>query len=69
MKRMTQEEYVMQLGERCPECGSEDIRATEQVESCSRAAYQNVTCNVCGADWTDEYKLIGYDHLTKGGKG
>lgn len=50
------EKYIASGGVICPACGSHDIGgASIGVEA--GHAFQNVSCNDCGADWTDEYIL------------
>jgi hypothetical protein len=52
------EKYIAAGGVICPACGSDDIGgASIAIEA--GCAFQNVSCNVCDAEWTDEYKLTG----------
>lgn len=54
-----EEEYVEQCGLYCPFCGSSDIvGGSFDIEATS--ATQEVSCNACHAEWTDDYKLVGY---------
>lgn len=66
-KRMTDAEYVECSGSKCPYCGSSHIFTEGQVEVSGTVAYQNVKCGSdevgyygCGAEWTDEFSLVGY---------
>lgn len=62
---MTSKEYANIGGVRCPVCDSLNLNAgrLEPTEFCK--AYQNVYCDDCGAEWCDEYELVGYDSLTE----
>jgi len=55
----TDEEYLAYGGNHCPACGDPDISGDE-VTVDAGYAWQEVTCNACGAEWTDQYKLVGY---------
>lgn len=46
----------------CPHCGSEDVEGGE-VNVDAGGAWQEVTCNECGATWNDVYKLTGFSEL------
>ncbi len=50
-------EYIDKKGMLCLFCGSDQLR-WGFIESGSGAAYQKVTCLVCGESWTDGYKLV-----------
>lgn len=52
-------------GTRCPKCGSDSINGDNIEPSGADAAYRNVDCNDCGATWTEELKVVGFDHLTE----
>lgn len=63
---MTPEEYAEKGGVLCPVCGPEtEDNAVEgrQVDISFGRATQQCTCSVCHAEWTDEYKLVGYSNL------
>jgi len=49
--------YVEDGGCRCLYCGEADIQGGSIDIECG-AAYQKITCNVCGRDWVDSYKLV-----------
>jgi transposase-like protein len=57
---LTNEQYVNALGQVCPYCGSDHVEAVGQFEVSCLNAYQNVICQTCETEWTDEYTLIGY---------
>lgn len=38
----------------CPVCGSTDIEG-DRPETDSTSAWQNCSCNACGAKWRDEF--------------
>lgn len=63
---MTKEEYVKSWGLSCPHCGSTNIQTIGPIEADGDGicAWQDVECNDCQSAWTDEYNLVGYDHLT-----
>lgn len=50
--------YLESGGVKCPYCGSEDITAGEYRADGS-LIWQDVLCNDCGSEWTDEYRLQG----------
>ena len=56
---MTEEQRAMYLannGVKCPYCNSDKIEG-HQVDVSYGSVYQEITCQDCGEDWTDEYKL------------
>lgn len=61
---MTPEQYAAQCGLRCPNCKSAALSGDgggfgfKAGGVCLR-----VSCNDCGAEWEDQYKLTGYEHL------
>jgi len=55
----TDEEHVSRGGECCPNCGCTEITG-QFVETGGGAAQQEMSCENCGAEWTDVYKLTGY---------
>ena len=59
MNQMTPEQYTACGGVRCPFCNSHDIEAGSTTVEQGKI-YQDVECNACGKEWTDEYKLTGY---------
>lgn len=64
-RKLTDEEYLAHDGVRCPFCRSRDI-VGESVEINVGSATQDVYCNVCEAEWYDEYKLVAV-HITAEG--
>lgn len=60
---MGQEEYVEHAGLMCPKCCSKDVESQGAVQSDANDYWQDVHCNGCGAEWTDELALIGYRDL------
>ena len=48
--------YLKTGGVQCPDCNSPDITGS-QFDVDAGFCYQNVSCNACGAEWTDEYEL------------
>ena len=67
MKAMTSRQYVADGGSSCPACKSKDITGGGYGAD-GTMVWTNITCLACGAMWTDVYRLIGYDSLTKKGK-
>ncbi len=58
-KKLTAEQvkkYIRTDGVGCLYCRSDDI-AGGQIETDENRAYQKITCNACGAFWTDGYTL------------
>jgi Zn ribbon nucleic-acid-binding protein len=52
-------------GAHCPNCGSGDISAINRPDPCDTvdAMFQHIQCLDCGANWTDEFRLVGFDDL------
>ena len=62
-KPVSQKQYLKD--EHCPMCGGSEVEGGPiNVEGGN--AFQDISCmyESCGADWTDEYKLVRYDNLT-----
>jgi DNA-directed RNA polymerase subunit RPC12/RpoP len=53
-----QAKYLASGGNECPYCDG-PVEADRGVEVDAGIAWQNVKCNRCGAEWIDEYKLVG----------
>lgn len=66
MTMMTNEEYLSKGGVCCPYCAKSNAVIADQIElnGDGTAAYRNVACSVidggCGAEWTDDFSLIGF---------
>jgi len=58
--KLSEEEYLLELGQRCPMCKSEDIQTTGVIETDSDYGWHKVECSSCNAEWDDVYKLVGY---------
>ena len=58
---LTQEEY-RKSGDICPCCGSDDVDygSIDIPGVLEKSSEQEVSCNHCGAEWYDVYKLDGY---------
>jgi len=52
-----QKEKYLKSPNVCPACGHDQIEGGP-VEVDNGHCWQNITCNKCGACWTDIYKLI-----------
>jgi len=61
MPKLSEKEYLRELGQLCPMCKSEDIQTTGVIETDSDCGWQRVECSNCSAEWDDVYKLVGYD--------
>ena len=48
--------YLASGGTECPNCHSSDITGS-QFDVDAGCCWQNISCNECGAEWTDEYEL------------
>jgi transposase-like protein len=51
--------YLKQDGVRCPYCNTTDIESLGPAEVSSSGVFQDIHCNGCGRNWTDEYTLTG----------
>ena len=61
------QEYVDNQGMECPACGGPPAMAGE-LEALLDTAWQNCSCDDCGATWTDVFELTGYrDLIPQGG--
>ena len=60
--QMSEEEYT-QTGGLCPYCNCDSVEAGH-IEVTWRGATQKVWCLVCGSEWVDEYKLVGYTPIS-----
>jgi hypothetical protein len=50
--------YLENGGNKCPYCGSENISGGH-FETDSNEAWQPVSCDDCGREWSDLYRLVG----------
>ena len=50
--------YVEEGGVSCPGCGSEDIVGGD-ISVDTGIASQEMSCNECDLEWTDQYTLTG----------
>jgi len=58
---LTQEQsrkYIEQSGVNCPHCNSSNIEGGSMDMNAGNI-YQNIWCNDCQEEWTDEYALVG----------
>ena len=60
---LSQEQYLYQLGQHCPNCISNNINKHQAVILDFNLVYQACNCNKCDATWNDTYKLINYSEL------
>lgn len=61
---MTPEDYVVNQGNFCPHCDSNDLEGGKFDVDTNRA-WQAITCLSCEATWNDVYHLVGYDDLER----
>lgn len=66
MDLLTDKEYVKNKGSICPQCESSQISAYESPEVDGDITWQRSRCDFCGADWTDIYRLVGFDFNNDG---
>ena len=57
---ISQAEY--KVDERCPVCEDGQVEG-DSIDIDSGQATQSITCNTCGAYWTNVYRLERYDGL------
>ena len=66
MTKLTSEQYAKTGGVDCPACGeSGGVDSYSNVKIDGGVAWQDCECSNCGASWTDQYKLVGYDGLVE----
>lgn len=63
MTFLTDKQYTEAQGLRCPACHKKTAEATGMIESNGGRGYQSCNCGTCGAEWVDEYRLVGYTDL------
>ena len=56
-------EYVRANGFPCPFCGSDNIESGSDTDIESGIVTIPVSCNSCGNDWDEEYRLVGYSYF------
>ena len=54
-------EYIQKNGNCCPDCGINDVQTVGPIESDAGIAWQSCWCEHCGAEWSDEYKLVNIE--------
>ena len=57
-----EKEYVKNGSGKCPACGSDDVVRWEATVN-GTTMRQEVCCGECDANWTDVYKLSGFDNF------
>lgn len=61
-QRLTSDEYVEEHGRGCPNCRSGNVLGGAfEVED--ERCWQNITCQSCGFEWNDLYRLAGYEGI------
>lgn len=56
------EKYLEGGGNQCPVCLSGDIAAGE-FNTDDSLVWRKVECEDCGAEWDDEYRLVGISEI------
>jgi hypothetical protein len=64
-KGLQQENYVSSKGQRCPNCGSDNISLASPMETDGSEAWGNSYCSGCLASWQDCYQLAGFNGLNQ----
>lgn len=55
-------DYLANCGTKCPHCGSAELTG-RALEVDAMIAWQPMSCETCGASWTDLFKLTGIANL------
>lgn len=63
LTKLKAEQYVLNHGNECPYCVSQDITTTEQTDVCDGTAWQECRCRECGKHWRDVYSLSGVEEV------
>jgi hypothetical protein len=60
--KLNDKQYVKASGQRCPWCNGKN---TNQLgcDVDGSTAWCNCDCEDCGAEWTDQFELTGYNKL------
>ena len=64
MTEEQKEKYLKQAGTKCTYCESEDLLASG-ITNDSSCAWENITCETCHKEWTDEYTLTGVEDIQR----
>jgi len=59
MSKLRLDEYVQRDCCCCPFCGTYDLSGDQAEFSYGNRVVQDCSCNVCGARWSDVYRLCG----------
>ena len=60
---LTNEQYVQSKGMVCPACEKNEASLGTDYDGDGDSLFVNAFCVSCGAQWTEEYSLVGYDYL------
>lgn len=65
IKGISDTEYVKHRGLICPNCKGHGVTTggPESNDGFLACIFVSCSCHDCGAEWTDEYELTGYDNL------
>jgi hypothetical protein len=67
MKKMTVKEFLEAEAWECPNCRKTDMSSElmndENTAELEMEFHSKSHCNLCGANWINEWKLVGYSHL------
>jgi len=57
---LTGKEYMKRKGTECPYCESNEIDGVGNTEQDGDTIWVDMRCNLCGAEWSDFFRLAGY---------
>jgi transcription elongation factor Elf1 len=60
----TNQQHIDNGATQCPHCNSFDITG-DHFNVDAGSAWQDVSCNECGAEWQDTYTLTGFADTNK----
>ena len=65
IKQMTNQEYLDKNAAQCPRCGSDNISGNAlEVNDSALDCIRPVSCDDCGAAWSEVFQMIGIEHVT-----
>jgi len=63
MRPLSDSEYAALRGFTCPSCKKKDCIDADAAETFDEVICRDCSCTCCGATWTEEYVLNGYNSL------
>lgn len=58
----TPEEYRLDDGKHCPNCGSEKV-FMQDIKSLDYRIIRYCNCDDCNATWDEVFRIVGYENL------